>query len=124
MPHPYSALVWGMGISLVLFFGAFALRKKSLSWHRTLAMGGVVFNLVSSIYLIWAVRIAGIEMPSSYSLTVITAHRLFATLIALVMLVMVYTGIRRLRRVHIALHRFFLAGYTLTYISGLVIFHG
>ena len=87
-------------------------------------MGGVVFNLVSSVYLIYAVRIAGIEMASQFSFAVITAHRLFATLIALLMLVMVYTGIKRQRRLHIALHRFFLAGYTLTYISGLVIFHG
>jgi len=113
-----------MGISLVLFYAAFAVRKSNQTHHRLLAMGGVVFNLVSSLYLIWAVRLAGIEMPSQYSFTVITTHRLFATLIALLMLVMVYTGIKRLRRLHIALHRFFLAGYTLTYISGLVIFHG
>lgn len=113
-----------MGISLVLFYAAFAVRKASLTRHRLLAMAGVVFNLVSSVYLIWAVRIAGVEMPSEYPFAVITAHRLFATLIAILMLVMVYTGIRRMRRVHVALHRFFLAGYTLTYISGLVIFHG
>lgn len=113
-----------MGISLVLFYGAFAVRKTSMTRHRMLAMGGVVFNLVSSAYLVWAVRIAGVEMPSEYPFAVTTAHRLFATLIASLMLVMVYTGIRRIRRVHIALHRYFLAGYTLTYISGLVIFHG
>ncbi len=124
MPHPYSALVWGMGISLALFFSAYALRKSNRNLHKLFAMGGVVFNLVSSVYLIYAVRIAGIEMASQFSFAVITAHRLFATLIALLMLVMVYTGIKRQRRLHIALHRFFLAGYTLTYISGLVIFHG
>ncbi len=113
-----------MGISLVLFFGAFALRKRNLNAHRGLALAGVAFNLVSSVYLIWAVRIAGVEMPSAYSVGVVTAHRAFATSIAVLMLVMVYTGARRMRKLHIALHRYFLAGYTLTYISGLVIFHG
>ncbi len=113
-----------MGISLMLFYGAFAMRKRNLKAHRGLAMAGVVFNLVSSVYLIWAVRIAGVEMPSPYSVTVVTAHRAFATSIAVLMLVMVYTGIKRKRKLHVALHRYFLAGYTLTYISGLVIFHG
>lgn len=113
-----------MGISLVLFFAAFVLRKTNLTLHRMLATGGVVFNLASSVYLIWAVRVAGIEMPSQYSFGLITAHRVFATLIALLMLVMVYTGMKRMRHLHIALHRYFLAGYTLTYVSGLVIFHG
>lgn len=123
MLHPYTALVWGMGASLVLFFLAYALRKKYNAAHRLLAVMGVVFNLVSSVYLIYAVRFKGIEMLTSYSLPVVTAHRLFATLMAVMMLMMLFTGIRRKRNLHILLHRIFLPGYTLTYFSGLVIFH-
>lgn len=123
MLHPYTALVWGMGASLVLFFMAYALRKKNNAAHRLLAVLGVVFNLVSSVYLIYAVRIKGIEMLTSYALPVVTTHRIFATLMALMMLMMLMTGIRRNRNLHIVLHRIFLPGYTLTYFSGLVIFH-
>lgn len=113
-----------MGISLVLFFAAYFQRTRNNRLHRLLAIGGVVFNLVSSVYLIYAVRAVGIEMPSRFPVIVVTIHRLFATAMALTMLAMLITGIRRNRAVHIALHRIFLPGYTLTYISGLVIFHG
>lgn len=123
MLHPYTALVWGMGASLGLFFLAYALRKINNTAHRLLAVMGVVFNLVSSVYLIYAVRFIGIEMPTSYSFPVITAHRLFATLMAVMMLMMLFTGLRRNRQLHIVMHRIFLPGYTLTYFSGLVIFH-
>jgi len=121
--HPYTALVWGMGASLLLFFLAYALRKKNNAAHRLLALLGVVFNLVSSVYLIYAVRFKGIEMLTGYPLPVVTAHRLFATLMAIMMLMMLVTGMRRKRNLHILLHRIFLPGYTLTYFSGLVIFH-
>ncbi len=124
MVHPYTALVWGMGASLVLFFLAYALRKNNNTAHRRLAVLGVVFNLVSSVYLIYAVRFKGIEMLTSYPIPVATAHRIFATLMAVLMLMMLMTGMRRKRNLHIALHRVFLPGYTLTYFSGLVIFHG
>ena len=123
MLHPYTALVWGMGISLVLFLLAYIVRKSNNLVHRLLATLGVVFNLVSSVYLIYAVRIKGVEMLANYSLPVVTAHRLFATLMAVMMLMMLFTGIRRNRRLHVIIHRFFLPGYTLTYFSGLVIFH-
>lgn len=113
-----------MGVSLLLFYGAYLVRVTNYRMHRVLALGGVFFNLASSIYLVWSVRVAGVEMPSDYPVAVITAHRIFATLVAVAMLVMVYTGAKRIRRIHIPLHRFFLPGYTLTYISGLVIFHG
>lgn len=121
--HPYTALVWGMGISLLLFYGAYAVRKTNNRLHRLLAVSGVVFNLLSSVYLIYAVRLRGVEMPANYAFWVVTAHRTFATLMALVMIAMLITGIRRRRQLHIALHRIFLPGYTLTYLSGLVIFH-
>ncbi len=123
MLHPYIALVWGMGTSLVLFLAAYAVRKKNNTAHRMLAILGVVFNLVSSVYLIYAVRFKGIEMLTAYSYPVVTAHRLFATLMAVLMLMMLATGISRKRNLHILMHRIFLPGYTLTYFSGLVIFH-
>jgi uncharacterized protein with PQ loop repeat len=112
-----------MGASLALFFLAYALRKSNNTAHRALAVLGVVFNLASSVYLIYAVRIKGIEMLTSYPVAVATAHRAFATLMAIMMLLMLMSGIRRKRNLHIALHRIFLPGYTLTYFSGLVIFH-
>ncbi len=123
MLHPYTALVWGMGASLVLFLLAYALRRKNNILHRRLAILGVVCNLVSSVYLIYAVRFRGVEMLTSYPIPVATAHRVFATLMAIMMLLMLMTGLRRKRNLHIALHRIFLPGYTLTYFSGLVIFH-
>ena len=124
MLHPYTALVWGMGISLVLFYAAYLQRKRNNKLHRMLAVAGVVFNLISSVYLLYMVRMVGVEMPARFPVWVVTTHRLFATLMALTMLAMLATGIRRNRAAHIALHRLFLPGYTLTYFSGLVIFHG
>lgn len=124
MLHPYTALVWGMGASLLLFIAAYLVRKKNNTMHRFLALMGVTFNLVSSVYLIYAVRARGIEMPANYGIPIVTAHRIFATLMAVMMLLMMLTGIRQNRNLHIALHRVFLPGYVLTYFSGLVIFHG
>lgn len=123
MLHPYVALVWGMGASLVFFVSAYYWRVRNNAIHRAFALTGVALNLLSSTYLIYAVRFAGIEMPANYPVFIVTAHRLFATAMALVMIAMLITGIRHNRRVHIALHRIFLPGYTLTYFSGLVIFH-
>ena len=113
-----------MGISLVLFYAAYLQRKRNNKLHRMLAVGGVAFNLISSVYLLYMVRMVGVEMPARFPVWVVTTHRLFATLMALTMLAMLATGIRRNRAAHIALHRLFLPGYTLTYFSGLVIFHG
>lgn len=113
-----------MGISLVLFYGAYFQRIRNNRLHRLFAIGGVVFNLLSSVYLLYMVRVVGVEMPARFPVVVVTTHRIFATLMALTMLAMLVTGLRRQRAAHIALHRLFLPGYTLTYISGLVIFHG
>ncbi|MFZ5628210.1 MAG: hypothetical protein ACOY5B_03710 [Spirochaetota bacterium] len=124
MLHPYTALVWGMGASLICFYAAFFYRKSNNLRHRQLAALGIILNLVSSIYLIYAVRLVGIEMPSEYSLAVITGHRIFATLMALAMLAMATSGLRRNTGFHRRLSWFFLPGYTLTYFSGMVIFHG
>ncbi|GAB4431287.1 MAG: hypothetical protein OHK0011_14130 [Turneriella sp.] len=124
MLHPYTVLVWGMGASLLCFYAAYFYRKRNNLRHRQLALLGVTLNLVSSVYLLYAVRVVGIEMPSEYPVAVINAHRIFATLMAITMLAMATSGLRR----HIDLHRqlswFFLPGYTLTYFSGMVIFHG
>ncbi|HNA80014.1 MAG TPA: hypothetical protein PKY99_11200 [Turneriella sp.] len=124
MLHPYTALVWGMGASLLCFYAAFFNRKRNKLRHRQLAGLGILLNLISSVYLIYAVRAVGVEMPSEYSLPVITAHRIFATLLALAMLAMAASGIRRRVEFHRRLSWFFLPGYTLTYFSGMVIFHG
>jgi len=112
-----------MGASVALFFTAYFFRVRNNPLHRRLAILGVVFNLVSSVYLVYAVRIAGFEMPARFGDTVVISHRIFATLMAILMLVMLWSGISRRRGLHVALHRVFLPGYTLTYISGLVIFH-
>lgn len=123
MPHPFHALVWGMGASLVLFVAAYIMRKRN-AVHMRLAIVAVILNLLSSVYLIYAVRFRRIEMPAHFGLEVVTTHRIFATAMAILMLMMLATGLRRVRDLHIGLHRFFLPGYALTYISGLVIFHG
>lgn len=112
-----------MGLSLVLFFAAYYQRRRNITRHRILAILGVTFNLISSVYLIYAVRIAGVEMPARFPDAVVLAHRIFASSMAILMLAMLITGIKRRRELHVVLHRIFLPGYTLTYISGLVIFH-
>jgi len=123
MLHPYVALVWGMGASLVLFFAAYLTRAATKN-HKRLAIMGVVFNLASSIYLIYSVRFLGLAMPARLGVEIQIAHRLFATAMAVVMILMLVTGLKRMRARHISLHKVFLLGYTLTYVSGLVIFHG
>jgi hypothetical protein len=121
--HPYTALVWGMGASLFCFYAAYFYRQRNNLWHRQLALLGVVMNVASSFYLLYAVRLVGIEMPSEYPVAVITGHRIFATLMALAMLMMAMSGIRRHVDFHRRLSWLFLPGYTLTYVSGMVIFH-
>lgn len=112
-----------MGASLAFFLAAYLARKKT-AMHMKLAIIAVILNLLSSIYLLYAVRYLGVEMPAHFGLEVVTTHRIFATAMAILMLVMLATGLKRVRATHIRLHRFFLPGYALTYISGLVIFHG
>ncbi len=106
------------------FYAAFFFRKRNNLRHRQLALTGVLLNLMSSVYLIYAVRIAGVEMPSEFSPTVVNAHRLFASVMALAMIAMAVSGARRQIDFHRRLSWFFLPGYTLTYLSGMVIFHG
>lgn len=112
-----------MGASLFCFYAAYFYRQRNNLRHRQLALLGVVMNVASSFYLLYAVRLVGIEMPSEYSVAVITGHRIFATLMALAMLMMAMSGIRRHVDFHRRLSWFFLPGYTLTYVSGMVIFH-
>ena len=112
-----------MGASLAFFLAAYFARRKT-SLHLRLALVAVVLNLLSSVYLIYAVRLRGVEMPAHFGLEVVTVHRIFATAMAVLMLIMLATGLKRVRELHIRLHRIFLPGYALTYISGLVIFHG
>jgi hypothetical protein len=121
--NPYNALVWGMGASLLCFYAAYFYRKRNNLRHRQLAGLGILLNLISSAYLIYTVRMAGVEMPSEYSTSVVTAHRIFATLMALTMLAMAASGISRRVNFHRRLSWLFLPGYTLTYFSGMVIFH-
>lgn len=113
-----------MGASLLCFYAAYFYRKRDNRRHRQLAIAGVAFNLLSSVYLVGAVRALGVEMPSDYSAAVVTAHRGFATLMALLMIAMAVSGARRQVGFHRRLSWFFLPGYTLTYFSGMVIFHG
>lgn len=123
MLHPYTALVWGMGASLACFYAAFFYRWRNNRLHRLLAVCGIALNLSSSVYLLYTVRLLGVAMPSHFSADVILAHRIFATVMAVLMLAMAGTGAKGRLALHRKLSRVFLPGYTLTYISGLVIFH-
>lgn len=113
-----------MGASLLCFYAAVFYRRRNNLRHRQLALLGIVLNLASSVYLIYAVHIVGMEMPSEFSVGIITAHRLFATLMTLAMIAMAVSGARRQAGFHRRLSWFFLPGYTLTYFSGMAIFHG
>lgn len=111
-----------MGFSLLGFWAAYAVRRANNRLHRAFALSGVILNILSSVYLVYAVRVLGIEMPARFAEVVVVVHRIFSAAIALLMFAMLYSGIKRQRQLHIRLHYYFLPGYTLSYISGLVIF--
>jgi len=111
-----------MGLSLLCFLAAYAVRRANNRLHRAFALAGILLNILSSVYLVYAVRIFGIEMPARFAEAIVVAHRIFSAAIEILMLAMLYSGLKRQRQRHIMLHYFFLPGYTLSYISGLVIF--
>lgn len=121
---PQQAVTWVqilMSVSLVLFYAAYFYRKR-VKVHLPLALGGVLFNLIASMYLLAELYIYGKTMTSDYPEWLVQVHRAVATLVLLMMLYMAYTGIRRKRKQHIALHKVFIISYTIIYISGWILF--
>lgn len=112
-----------MGASLLCFYAAFFYRRRNNRLHRLCALVGILLNLLSSIYLLYTVRLLGVEMPSRFSVDIVLAHRIFATVMAITMLAMAATAIKGKFALHRKLSKVFLPGYTLTYISGVVVFH-
>lgn len=112
-----------MGASLLCFYAAFFYRRRNNRLHRLCALVGILLNLLSSIYLLYTVRLLGVEMPSHFSAGVVLAHRIFASVMAITMLAMAATAMKGKFALHRKLSKVFLPGYTLTYISGVVVFH-
>ncbi|MCS6971933.1 MAG: hypothetical protein N2Z22_04865 [Turneriella sp.] len=118
----YTVLVFGMGLSLAFFYAAFFYRRN-LRRHRLLALCGVICNLLSSIYLVSSVHLFGVALPSAYGENIIGAHRIAATLVAVLMLAVVATALRGKFQLHRKLGYLFLPAYTAIYLSGIIIFY-
>jgi len=118
----------GMTVSVLLFGTGYVFRRKNNRLHRILNGLGMACNLASAVVLLVAVHaIYGGDARAAGFVPgvpgwVILSHRILATVTLLMMLAMGWTGIRRNRTLHIAIHRFFIPSYLIVYISGLLIF--
>ena len=111
-----------MGISVLFFWLAYFVRKKNKKLHVWMAASGVLSNLAGAVYLVVQVHYFGLSLYSPYSGILTVSHRIFATVITLMMFFMAFTGISGRKNLHVNVHKYFLIGYTITYISGIILF--
>lgn len=111
-----------MGVSLAMFWVAAIMLQYKRKLHPLFAIMGVIANLVASVYLVYRVHADGITIASPYESYIVNAHRALATLTAVAMLVMAYSGITKKFKLHRKLAKPFLIAYTIIYISGYIIF--
>jgi len=111
-----------MTLSLLCFYVGYFFRTRDNLLHQRVNLLGVVFNLAAAIYLLLIkYAFGGLSAFSIFPAAerwVIDTHRAFAALSLLMMLAMAFTGLRRKRTVHTAMHWVFLPLYTLVLISG------
>ncbi len=115
-----------MSLSIACFYIGYFFRKKNNVLHQRINTLGVVFNLSAAVFLL-AVKYAlgGLESYGIFPAVdrwIIDTHRAFAISCLVLMLVMAFTGFKRIRTLHVPLHFFFLPLYTVVYVSGLLIF--
>ena len=125
--NAHTGVTFGMTVSTVLFLLGWA-QRRHVGRHRVLMSGGVFANLGSAAFLVVAVYVwhGGDFRAAGFYPTVpawaILAHRVAASSATVLMLAMAYTGIRRLRSIHVRLHVFFLPLYLAVYTTGLLFF--
>ncbi|TGL22320.1 hypothetical protein [Leptospira yanagawae] len=115
-----------MTLSILGFYTGYFFRKTDVKKHRISNSIGILFNLTAAVYLlIIKYLLGGITEFQIYPTApefVIHTHRFFAAISLVLMLVMGYTGWKRIRNLHVKLHYIFLPLYTIVYISGLFLF--
>lgn len=116
----------GMTLSILCFYIGYFFRKSNNSLHRKINLLGVLFNLLTAIFLLaHKYLLGGLESAGIFptvSMTIVNIHRFFAFISLVSMLLMAYTGISRNRKLHRTIHYIFLPLYTIVFISGLFIF--
>ena len=117
-----------MTISMALFLAGYAIRRRSLKWHRLLMTAGVLGTLLGAVALILAVYMLhsgdreAAGFVAVYPAWVTTTHRIIAAVAFVLMFVMLWSGATRRRRLHVSTHYVFLPLYIIVYLSGLLIF--
>lgn len=116
----------GMTLSILFFYLAYFIRLRNNFYHRIFGIVGLCFNLLTAVFLlVHKYLLNGVEGAGIFpvaDMRIIHVHRVFAVISLVLMLLMAYTGIRKLREFHIRLHRIFLPLYTIVYLSGLLLF--
>ncbi len=127
--NAYWGVTAGMTVSVILFLAGYA-KRRTMTVHRAFMIGGTAANLLTAAFLVVSVYAFGQGdfRRAGFVPTVppwaILAHRVAATAATALMLAMVYTGVRRLRSIHVRLHYFFLPLYLTVYTTGFLFFSG
>ncbi len=113
---------WMTGAALLLYLVAYAYRIKNRLLHVATAITATVLTLLAAAYLITNVHFYGNAVTSDFPFWMVQLHRLLASVTAVLMLTMGFSGITRRRNLHIKLHKIFLVMYILIFISGWILF--
>ena len=128
-------LVWVRAVmtaATICFAAGLVVRRSNNALHRKLMMAGFVLTIGIAVVLVVGVNVFGESYGPADWLTalmggegpaggVLIAHRIFATLTFLALLVQVLAGIRRLSY-HRRLGAVVIPLWLVTYVSGLFIF--
>ncbi|PJZ64303.1 hypothetical protein EHQ27_17055 [Leptospira wolffii] len=116
----------GMTCSILLFYSGYWFRFRNNRLHRILNGFGILFNLVTAVYLLGLKYMGGGMEQAGLVATVpreyVDIHRAIAALTLLMMLLMGWSGWTGKKEFHRKLHFIFLPLYTLVYLSGLFLF--
>lgn len=110
------------GMGLILFVLAYLVRLKNRKLHMIFAVIATFLTLIAALHLVLNVHFFNRPVESPYPKFWVNLHRFMASITAILMLIMFFTGIFRLRKWHIGLHRVFLFLYGIVFVSGWVLF--
>lgn len=110
-----------MGISTVLLWMGYFTRHRT-AIHQMLGILAVTISMAGAVHLVVGVHLLGREIECRAPLWAAGIHRMAATVVFLMMLMMAYTGLRGNRAWHIRWHKRFLLAYTMVYLSGVLLF--
>ncbi len=125
------AVKWLMTLATVLIVVGYSVVGKNLQLHRRLMISGLVSFLGIAVVLVlgvqvygatyepaaWAVRLFGGEGSAN----LLIAHRVVATISALLLLAQAWSGWKR-RRIHPRMARLTLVLWLVSYVSGSCLF--